>query len=98
MLVVLALAGLTAAGWLWLHEKPRGETLAQTPVAAAVDEPPPPILPGQPTIPIPVPEPPLPPPRAARAVHKELADIPAREAFASAWKAETHAGVAEFNA
>ncbi len=98
MLVALALAGLLAAGWLWLHEKPHGETLAQTTPASAADEPPPPILAGQPTIPIPVPEPPLPPPHAARAVHKELADIPSREVFASAWKTETHAGLAEFNA
>ena len=98
LFIVLAVAGSLAAGWLWPHQKPGGETLAQTPPATAAVEPPPPILPGQPTIPIPVPEPPLPPPRAARAVHKELADIPAREVFASAWKTEAHAGIAEFNA
>ena len=99
ILVVLALAGLLAAGWLWVHGPPRGETLAQSLPSAPAEEVAPPILPGQPTIPIPVPEPPLPAPHPARAVPpRDIADVPSREIFASAWKAETHAGLAEFNA
>ncbi len=98
MLVVLAVAGVCAAGWLWLQAQPRGATLAQTPPASSEDVPPP-ILPGQPTIPIPVPEPPLPAPHPVRAVaQKPISEIPSRELFASAWKTDTHAGVAEFNA
>ena len=99
LLAFLAVAAFLAAGWL-LWPEPPAATLAKSPppaAAAEVVEPPPPILAGQPTIPIPVPEPPLPPPHAAREVHRELADIPAREVFASAWKTEGRAGLAEFN-
>ena len=99
--VVLCVAGLVAAGWFWLHAKPRGTSVAQAPTpapAGIADEPPrPPILPGQPTIPIPVPEPPLPPPHPVRTVVQKP-EAPARENFASAWKTEKHAGVAELNA
>ena len=98
MLLGLAVAGVCAAGWLWLHGQPRGAAFAQTPPASSEDVPPP-ILPGQPTIPIPVPEPPLPAPHPVRAVaQRDISEIPAREIFASAWKTERHAGVAEFNA
>ena len=99
--LVLAVAALFAASWFWLHPAPRGVSVAQTPApeVAPSEEVPPPILPGQPTIPIPVPEPPLPPPHPVRTVvQREIADIPARELFASAWKSEKHAGLAEFNA
>ena len=104
--LVLAIAGLFAASWFWLHPTPRAVSVAQTPApeaatpaVASSEEVPPPILPGQPTIPIPVPEPPLPPPHPVRTVvQREIAEIPARELFASAWKSEKHAGLAEFNA
>lgn len=98
--VALCVAGLLAAGWLWLHAKPRGAAVAQlrSPASEPAEQAPPrpPILPGQPTIPIPVPEPPLPPPHPVRTVVAKP-EAPSREIFASAWQAETHAGLAEFN-
>ncbi len=95
---MLGLAGVLAAGWLWLHSPSPSAAVAVQPDAPAPSEevPRPPILPGQPTIPIPVPEPPLPPPHAPLFAVK-MPEAPSREIFASAWKTETHAGLAEFN-
>ena len=108
-LVVLTILGLFTAGWLWLRETPRSTLLAEAPAPPAAAEvapleagapPPPPILPGQPTTPVAEPDPPLPAPHPVRAIlpiGAAVANVPARENFASAWRTEDHPGIKDFN-
>lgn len=109
LLVLLAVVGLLAAGWVWLREAPRSTPLAAASAPATAVEvaalevgapPPPPILPGQPTTPVAEPDPPLPAPHPVRAVvpiGAAVANVPARENFGSAWRTEAHPGIEDFN-